>query len=100
MIFGLVSPGNRMAEAAVSQLTETKILFKGADMSTKLKLLGVDVGSIGDAHGTTSNSRSYIYSDEVAEQYKKIVVTEDHKNYWVLFWLVTVKTMASCNNYT
>ena len=50
-IFGLVAPGYRMAEAAASQLTEEKQVFEGADMSTKLKLLGVDVGSIGDAHG-------------------------------------------------
>jgi nitrite reductase (NADH) large subunit len=27
--------------------------FTGADMSTKLKLMGVDVASIGDAHGKT-----------------------------------------------
>ncbi|HJP50616.1 MAG TPA: nitrite reductase large subunit NirB [Pseudomonadales bacterium] len=93
MIFGLVAPGNRMAEAAVSQLTETKVSFKGADMSTKLKLLGVDVGSIGDAHGTTSNSRSYVYSNEVAEQYKKIVVTEDHKK------LLGAVLVGDCEDY-
>jgi nitrite reductase (NADH) large subunit len=50
-IFGLVAPGYRMAESAVSQLCDDKQSFQGADMSTKLKLLGVDVGSIGDAHG-------------------------------------------------
>ena len=39
-ILGLVAPGYRMAEFAVSQLTEEKKSFQGADMSTKLKLLG------------------------------------------------------------
>lgn len=76
-IFGLVAPGYRMAEAAVSQLTEEKISFFGADMSTKLKLLGIDVASIGDAHGETPGSKSYVFNDEPNQIYKKIVVNED-----------------------
>ena len=48
-------------------------------MSTKLKLMGVDVASIGDAHGTTPNSRSYTYVNDREEVYKKIVVSEDDK---------------------
>jgi len=76
-ILGLVAPGYRMAEVAVSQLTEEKKSFKGADMSTKLKLLGVDVGSIGDAHGRAPGTLSYIYSDAKAEVYKSIQVSAD-----------------------
>jgi nitrite reductase (NADH) large subunit len=53
--------------------------FAGADMSTKLKLMGVDVASIGDAHGKTPNSRSFHYNDERHQVYKKIVVSEDGK---------------------
>ncbi len=78
-IYGLVAPGYRMAEAAVSQLTEDKISFSGADMSTKLKLLGVDVGSIGDAHGRTEGAQRYSYCDENAEVYKSIIVSQDNK---------------------
>jgi nitrite reductase (NADH) large subunit len=48
-------------------------------MSTKLKLMGVDVASIGDAHGNTPNSRSYTYVNDRDEVYKKIVVSEDDK---------------------
>ncbi len=77
MIYGLVAPGYRMAEAALSQLTADKVPFKGADMSTKLKLLGVDVGSIGDSHGKTQGSMAYVFSDERQETYKKIVVSSD-----------------------
>lgn len=80
MIYGLVAPGYRMAEAAVSQLTEEKHSFQGADMSTKLKLLGVDVGSIGDSHGRTEGSISYQFCDEREEVYKRLVVSEDGKN--------------------
>ncbi len=53
------------------------MLFTGADMSTKLKLLGVDVASIGDALGETSDSQSYTWSDGPAEIYKKLVVSGD-----------------------
>ena len=48
MIYGIVAPGYRMAEAVAAQLTGHDSTFTGMDMSTKLKLMGVDVGSIGD----------------------------------------------------
>lgn len=83
-IFGLVAPGYAMAKTAVSHLTtdnETTKLksFTGADMSTKLKLLGVEVASIGDAHGITPDSQSYSFIDYVSGTYKKIVVSSDGK---------------------
>lgn len=79
-IYGLIAPGWSMAQAAVDHLTKTGgSEFTGADMSTKLKLMGVDVASIGDAHGTTPNSRSYTYVNDREEVYKKIVVSEDDK---------------------
>lgn len=78
-IYGLVAPGYRMAEAAVSQLTDDKVSFSGADMSTKLKLLGVEVGSIGDAHGRTEGAQRYTYCDENSETYKSIIVSPDGK---------------------
>src|SRR5690606_19538706 len=79
MIYGLVGPGYRMAEVAVAQFREgdEKASFQGADMSTKLKLLGVDVGSIGDAHGKTPGALTYVYSDAKAAVYKSIVVSAD-----------------------
>jgi nitrite reductase (NADH) large subunit len=49
--------------------------FAGADMSTKLKLMGVDVASIGDAQGRTAGSRAFQYIDERKQVYKKIVVS-------------------------
>ena len=41
----------KVAGTHLNMLGGTDQNFLGADMSTKLKLLGVDVGSIGDAHG-------------------------------------------------
>ncbi len=78
-IFGLIAPGWDMARAAADHVlggTEGKT-FTGADMSTKLKLMGVDVASIGDAHANTPGAKSYTFIDEQAEVYKKIVVTEN-----------------------
>jgi len=78
-IYGLVAPGYRMAEAAVSQLSEDKTSFTGADMSTKLKLLGVDVGSIGDSKGMADDSRAFVFSDEREDVYKRLNVSADGK---------------------
>ena len=79
-IFGLVAPGYQMARSVATQLCgEDSEPFMGADMSTKLKLLGVDVGSIGDAHGATAGSRSYRFIDEANASYRRLVVSADGK---------------------
>lgn len=78
-IFGLVAPGYQMAKVAASQLTGGSDEFTGADMSTKLKLLGVDVASIGDAHGRTPGCISYVFQDGVKEVYKRLIVSADGK---------------------
>lgn len=78
-IFGLVAPGYQMAKVAVDHIAGGSEQFTGADMSTKLKLLGVDVASVGDAHGRTPGCKSYVYQDGVAEVYKRIIVSEDGK---------------------
>lgn len=78
--FGLVAPGYDMARVAARHIAgEAEAAFTGADMSTKLKLMGVDVASIGDAHGRTPGCRSFQYVDEVKQVYKKIVVSADGK---------------------
>lgn len=77
-IFGLVAPGYQMARAVADRLCGAEAQpFLGADMSTKLKLLGVDVGSIGDAHGATAGARSYRYIDEASASYRRLVVSAD-----------------------
>ena len=79
-IFGLVGPGYEMARVAAAGLAgHGTAAFRGADMSTKLKLLGVDVGSVGDAHGRTRGAGTYTYIDERARVYKRIVVNRTGK---------------------
>ncbi|RRS03695.1 nitrite reductase large subunit [Aquabacterium soli] len=78
--FGLVAPGYDMARVVAKQIAgHAEAAFVGADMSTKLKLMGVDVASIGDAHGKTPHARTYQYVDEIKQIYKKIVVSQDGK---------------------
>lgn len=78
-VFGLVAPGYKMAQVAVDHILGSENAFEGADLSAKLKLLGVDVGGIGDAHGRTPGARSYVYLDESKEIYKRLIVSEDNK---------------------
>ncbi|GAA5113386.1 nitrite reductase large subunit NirB [Alloalcanivorax gelatiniphagus] len=75
-MYGLVAPGYAMAEVVVDALLDGPGAFTGADMSTKLKLLGVDVASFGDAFATTDGALELTYSDAVAGVYKKLVVAE------------------------
>ncbi len=77
--FGLVAPGYSMARTVVADLSEQHAVFEGADMSTKLKLNGVDVASIGDAHAKTAGALIYTYQNGADEIYKRLVVSEDKK---------------------
>ena len=79
MIYGLAAPGYRMAESAVAHIlgeaaeSEALVGFRGADMSTKLKLLGVDVASVGDSLvADGENVRSVVFSDHHNGIYKKL----------------------------
>ena len=79
-IFGLVAPGYTMAEVASDSITQAgSQTFSGADMSTKLKLLGVDVASFGDNFGRTPGSKKLVFNNAIDGTYKKLVVSEDGK---------------------
>jgi nitrite reductase (NADH) large subunit len=75
-IYGLVAPGYTMAAAAAEQICRPHQAqeFPGADLSTKLKLLGVDVASFGDAFAKTPGSREVAIANALAGTYQKIVV--------------------------
>jgi nitrite reductase (NADH) large subunit len=76
-VYGLVGPGLAMADTAARQLASGEGEFTGADTSTKLKLLGVDVASFGDAHGGAEGALDVLYSDSRGGVYKKLVVGQD-----------------------
>ncbi|ANW66780.1 nitrite reductase large subunit [Mycobacterium sp. djl-10] len=77
--YGLVAPGYAGAEVVADRLLGGGAEFPGADMSTKLKLLGVDVASFGDAMGVTPNSLEVVVNDAVKQTYAKLVLSDDAK---------------------
>ncbi len=77
--YGLVGPGYTSAEVVADRLLGGAAEFGEADMSTKLKLLGVDVASFGDAKGHTPNSLDVVVNDPVKQTYAKLVLSDDAK---------------------
>jgi nitrite reductase (NADH) large subunit len=77
--YGLVGPGYTSAEVVVDRLLDGDAEFPDADLSTKLKLLGVDVASFGDAMGTTDNCLEVAVNDAVKQTYAKLVLSDDAK---------------------
>jgi nitrite reductase (NADH) large subunit len=77
--YGLVGPGYTSAEVVADRLLGGAAEFPEADLSTKLKLLGVDVASFGDAMGATPNSLEVVVNDAVNQTYAKLVLSDDAK---------------------
>jgi len=75
--YGLVAPGNVTAEVVADRLLGGVAEFPGADLSTKLKLLGVDVASFGDAHAETPGALEVVLNDAAKGTYAKLVVSDD-----------------------
>jgi nitrite reductase (NADH) large subunit len=76
-IYGLVAPGYQMARACAATLGGGAETFTGFDVSSKLKLLGVDVASFGDAHANRPGARVISYFDGRSRVYKKLVISAD-----------------------
>ena len=84
MIYGLVAPGYNMADVVSDQIlsgSDTPNNFEGADMSTKLKLLGTDVASFGQIETPEGeNYKEIVLTDPVEGIYKKLVISKDGKS--------------------
>ncbi len=79
MIYGLVAPGYEMADVVVTNLTGGDKSFAGFDMSTKLKLIGVDVASFGDPFIQGADIRTVVFEDCLKGIYKRINISADGK---------------------
>jgi nitrite reductase (NADH) large subunit len=79
--YGLVAPGYAMAEVVADRLLGGEATMTPAelDMSTQLKMLGVDVASFGDALARTPGALEVVVNDPVAGTYAKLVVSDDAK---------------------
>lgn len=79
MIYGLVAPGYEMAQVVVDNLFGDDKEFRGYDMSTKLKLIGVDVASFGDPFVSGNGIKTIAINDNHKGVYKRINISEDGK---------------------
>ncbi|MBC8054026.1 MAG: nitrite reductase large subunit [Sphingobacteriaceae bacterium] len=79
MIYGLVAPGYEMADVVVAQLSEADKSFTGFDMSTKLKLIGIDVASFGDPFINDPDCKTILFEDTNKGVYKRINISNDGK---------------------
>lgn len=73
MIYGLVAPGYKMADILVQQLSGGQQTFTGADLSTRLKVLGIEVASIGDPFVSGQNIGCWTSCDADRGIYRKLV---------------------------
>jgi len=77
-LYGLVAPGWSMADALARRFAGEDARFEGADLSTRLKLLGIDVASFGDAfadqHEEADELRSVVFEDPLRGVYQKLLV--------------------------
>ncbi len=79
MVYGLVAPGYEMAEVVVSQLAGGNKTFYQYDMSTKLKLIGVDVASFGNPFVCEPDCKTISFEDRNKGIYKRINISNDGK---------------------
>ncbi len=75
--YGLVAPLFEMAKVCANHLAEFGIgRYAGSVTSTKLKVTGVDLFSVGDFHGG-DDAEEIVMSDPGAGVYKKLVIKND-----------------------
>src|SRR5690606_23845849 len=77
MVYGLVAPGYDMAETVAANLAGGERSFQGTDLSTKLKLMGIDVASFGDYEAPLERAIPLSFEDPFAGFYKKLLFSTD-----------------------
>ena len=102
-VYGLVAPGYAMARTLADRLVGGEATFEGADLSTKLKLFGVEVASF----GTVANDDDRVeFSDPTSKIHRRVslvdgrvtggVLVGDASNYDVLH-AMAAGTMATAD---
>jgi nitrite reductase (NADH) large subunit len=80
MIYGLVAPGYEMADVAAEQIMQgEKTMRESIDMSTQLKLIGVEVASFGDPFIEQQEGTPIVYENKLNGIYKRINISKDGK---------------------
>ncbi len=73
MVYGLVAPGYEMAEVVAANLCGDTRRFTGTDLSTKLKLMGIDVASFGEYELGIDQAQPLVFEDPFQGIYKKLL---------------------------
>ncbi|MEL6108125.1 MAG: FAD-dependent oxidoreductase [Planctomycetota bacterium] len=73
-LFGLVAPCYRMADVLAERLSGQGSVFEGADESAELKLMGVQVATLGQALGEAAGVTTLTYHDE--DGYRKLLLEQ------------------------
>ncbi|MEM9645990.1 MAG: FAD-dependent oxidoreductase, partial [Planctomycetota bacterium] len=71
-VYGLVAPCYRMADVLAERLSGIPSVFRGADESAELKLLGVQVASLGLSLGESRGGVTLTHQDE--NGYRKVLL--------------------------
>jgi nitrite reductase (NADH) large subunit len=80
MIYGLVAPGYEMADVVATHILGGEKQFSPFDMSTKLKLMGVDVASYGDCFiADGPDCQTIVFEDKQKGVYKRMNISKDGK---------------------
>lgn len=79
MVWGLVAPCYEMAETLIKNLQGGTSEFLGFDLSSKLKLIGTDVASFGDALIESDKIKTIVYENKASGIYKRLNLSEDGK---------------------
>lgn len=77
MVYGLIAPGWEMAEIVAANLCGDDREFDGTDLSTKLKLMGIDVASFGEYELDSSQANALSFEDPFKGVYKKLLFSLD-----------------------
>jgi nitrite reductase (NADH) large subunit len=73
VVHGIVAPIHEQAAVAAATLAGERAVYEGSVPSAKLKVMGVDLVSVGAAEG----SREVVSADDAAGTYRKLVVDSE-----------------------
>lgn len=76
-LVGLSAPGLEMASVLADCLVGASAAFRGADLSARLDLPGIEVASLGNPFPDAIPHRAVVFEDHLRHIYKKLVLSED-----------------------
>ncbi|MCP4481537.1 MAG: nitrite reductase small subunit NirD [bacterium] len=77
--YGLVNPCYNMADILAANLCGDNKVFSNPDESTKLKLLGIDVASLGNPFIVSEGISNVVLNNPYNETYKQITIDKKNK---------------------